>query len=225
MLATIFIKTILIYIFVLIAVRMMGKRELGQLQPFELVVFMMIADVASVPMQSFGLPILHGIIPILAILMSELIISYLNIKFPLFHKMISGKPAVLIEKGKINEKNLSKQKYSIDDLLEQIRVAGYSDIRDVDYAILEMSGEISIIPKPEKCNVTIGDLKLKKEYTGYSRILIMDGVLYKKNLYLLGYEENWLNKKLNENNLKISDTLLFIVDEAGEIYFQEKSKK
>ena len=223
--STIFIKTIILYLTVLVAVRLMGKRELGQLQPFELVVFMMIADVASVPMQSFGQPILHGIIPILGILTAELIISYLNIKSPMFHKIISGKPAILIEKGKINEKNLSKQRYSIDDLLEQIRVAGYSDIRDVDYAILEMSGEISIIPKPEKCNVTIEDLNLQKEHRGYSRIIIMDGVLYKQNLSLLGLEENWLNKKLKENNLKIKDTLLFIVDECGKIYFQEKSKK
>ncbi|MBQ9280520.1 MAG: DUF421 domain-containing protein [Clostridia bacterium] len=223
--ATIFIKTIIIYLLVLIAVRLMGKRELGQLQPFELVVLIMIADVASVPMEEIGMPILQGAIPIFALLVGELVLSYLNIKFPFFHKLISGKPAVLIAKGKIMEKNLSKQRYSIDDLLEQIRVAGYSDIRDVDYAILEMSGEISIIPKNEKNNVTLEDLNLTKEYVGYSRIIIMDGVLYESNLISLGYEKNWLEKKLKENNLRIEDTLLFMADESGNTYCQGKRLK
>lgn len=222
---TIFIKTIIVYLFVLLAVRLMGKREIGQLQPFELVVIIIIADVASVPMEDIGTPILQGIVPIFALLVGQLIISYLNIKYLFFHKLISGKASVLISKGKIIEKNLKRQRYTIDGLLEQIRVAGYPDIKDVDYAILETSGEISVIPKMEKSPVTLEDMKLNKEYVGYPRIIIMEGTLYNSNLNSLGYDEVWIHERLKEMKLKIKDVFIFVVDESGKIYCQRKEEK
>ena len=223
--ATIFLKTIIIYVIVLSAVRLMGKREIGQLQPFELVTLLIIADVASVPMQEVGMPLLHGVIPVFGLLTVEIIMSYLNIRFSFFHKLISGKPAVLVAKGKIVEKNLAKQRYSIDDLVEQMRVAGYPDINDIDYAILETSGEISVIPKLQKNPVTLEDLNIKKDYTGYPRIIIMDGLLYDSNLKALGYENNWLEKKLKDNNVRVKDVLLLMVDESGNIFCQSKERE
>lgn len=220
--ATIFIKTIIISLFVLLAVRLMGKREIGQLQPVELVVIIIIADVASVPMEEVGTPILQGIIPIFALVVGQLILSYLNIKSVFFHKLISGKASVLISKGKINEENLKKQRYTIDGLIEQMRVAGYADIKDVEYAILETSGQISVIPKQDKNNVTVGDMNIKTEYVGYPRIIIMDGVLYKNNLKSLGYDDVWLKKKLEANNSNVEDTFLLTSDESGKTYFQKK---
>ena len=220
--ATIFIKTIIISLFVLLAVRLMGKREIGQLQPVELVVIIIIADVASVPMEEVGTPILQGIIPIFALVVGQLILSYLNIKSVFFHKLISGKASVLISKGKINEENLKKQRYTIDGLIEQMRVAGYGDIKDVEYAILETSGQISVIPKQDKNNVTVGDMNIKTEYVGYPRIIIMDGVLYKNNLKSLGYDDVWLKKKLEANNSNVEDTFLLTSDESGKTYFQKK---
>lgn len=221
--ATIFIKTIIISLFVLLAVRLMGKREIGQLQPVELVVIIIIADVASVPMEEVGTPILQGIIPIFALVVGQLILSYLNIKSVFFHKLISGKASVLISKGKINEENLKKQRYTIDGLIEQMRVAGYADIKDVEYAILETSGQISVIPKQDKNNVTVGDMNIKTEYVGYPRIIIMDGVLYKNNLKSLGYDDVWLKKKLEANNSNVEDTFLLTSDESGKTYFQKKN--
>lgn len=220
--ATIFIKTIIISLFVLLAVRLMGKREIGQLQPVELVVIIIIADVASVPMEEVGTPILQGIIPIFALVVGQLILSYLNIKSVFFHKLISGKASVLISKGKINEENLKKQRYTIDGLIEQMRVTGYADIKDVEYAILETSGQISVIPKQDKNNVTVGDMNIKTEYVGYPRIIIMDGVLYKNNLKSLGYDDVWLKKKLEANNSNVEDTFLLTSDESGKTYFQKK---
>lgn len=222
---TIFIKTLIIFTFVLLAVRLMGKREIGQLQPFELVVIIIIADVASVPMENVGTPITQGITPIFALLVGQLILSYLNIKFVFFHKLISGKSSVLISKGQIIEKNLIRQRYTLDGLIEQIRVAGYPDIKDIDYAILETSGEISVIPKQEKNNVTVGDMNISTEYVGYPRIIIMDGTIYDSNLQSLGYDRIWLDKKLKENNLTSKATLLFIVDESGKIFCQSKTEK
>lgn len=220
--ATIFIKTIIISLFVLLAVRLMGKREIGQLQPVELVVIIIIADVASTPMEEVGTPILQGIIPIFALVVGQLILSYLNIKSVFFHKLISGKASVLISKGKINEENLKKQRYTIDGLIEQMRVAGYADIKDIEYAILETSGQISVIPKQDKNNVTVGDMNIKTEYVGYPRIIIMDGVLYKNNLKSLGYDDVWLKKKLEANNSSVEDTFLLTSDESGKTYFQKK---
>ncbi len=220
--ATIFIKTIIISLFVLLAVRLMGKREIGQLQPVELVVIIIIADVASVPMEEVGTPILQGIIPIFALVVGQLILSYLNIKSVFLHKLISGKSSVLISKGKIVQENLKRQRYTIDGLMEQMRVAGYSDIRDIEYAILETSGQISVIPKQDKNSVTVGDMKIKTEYVGYPRIIVMDGVLYENNLKNLGYNDVWLKKKLEDNKAKIEDTFLLVSDESGKIYFQKK---
>lgn len=221
--ATIFIKTIIISLFVLLAVRLMGKREIGQLQPVELVVIIIIADVASTPMEEVGTPILQGIIPIFALVVGQLILSYLNIKSVFFHKLISGKASVLISKGKINEENLKKQRYTIDGLIEQMRVAGYADIKDIEYAILETSGQISVIPKQDKNNVTVGDMNIKTEYVGYPRIIIMDGVLYKNNLKSLGYDDVWLKKKLEASNSNVEDTFLLTSDESGKTYFQKKN--
>ena len=220
--ATTFIKTLILYVFVLVAIRLMGKRELGQLQPFELVVIIMIADVASVPMQNAGTPIFQGIIPILALLTGEIIVSYLNIKFQFFHKILTGKPAILIKNGKVIETNLKGQRYGMEELLEQIRVAGYPDIRDIEYVILETSGQVSIIPKPEKNPVTLKDMNLLADKIGYPRVIIFEGKLFENNLKYIGYNREWLNKKLKERKTSIKDIFVLIADESGGIYFQEK---
>ena len=220
--ATTFVRTLIVYIIVLIAVRLMGKREIGQLQPFELVVIIIIADVASVPMENINIPLLQGIIPISALLVGQLIFSYLNIKIPYFHKIFTGKATVLIEKGKILEENLKKQRYSLEGLLEQMRVAGYPNIMDVDYAILETSGEISVIPKAEKNNVTVSDLKLQSENVGFPRVLVMEGNIIESNLLAMNKDEKWLNDKIKEIKISLNKILILIADESGKIYCQRK---
>lgn len=215
----IFLKTIIIYFFLLIAVRLMGKKEIGQMQPVELVAIIIIADVASVPMQNVGTPIIQGIVPIFALLTVELVLSYLNIKFDFFHKLISGKPSILISKGKVLQKNLKKQRYTIDGLIEQLRMSGYPDVRDVDYAILETSGQMSVIPK---VGCEANTPKASNEYVGYPRIVIMENKVYPENLSALGFNEQWLKNKLKENKLKQKDLFIFIVDESGKIFYQKK---
>ena len=213
----IFLKTIIIYFFLLVAVRLMGKKEIGQMQPVELVAIIIIADVASVPMQNVGTPIIQGIVPIFALLTVELVLSYLNIKFDFFHKIISGKPSVLISKGKVVQENLKKQRYTIDGLIEQLRMSGYPDIRDVDYAILETSGQMSVIAKEKP-------QEAQTEYVGFPRIVIMENKIYPENLNALGLNEQWLKNQLKENKLKQKDLFIFIVDESGKIFYQKKDE-
>lgn len=221
---TIFIRTVIIYTFVLIAIRLMGKREIGQLQPYELVVTIMIADVASLPMQDVSIPLTQGIVPILALLFAQVLASLLSFKSKIIHKYISGKPSVLVAKGKIVEENLKKQKFSIEALLEQIRVCGYPSLLDLDYVVLETSGQISVIPKAENQAVTIKDMNLKPEYAGYTRTIILDGILLKSNLKALGHDMKWLKDELKKFKLNIENTLIFTCDEAGKVFCQGKGK-
>lgn len=200
------------------------KENFGQLQPFELVVIIMIADVASVPMQNAGTPIIQGIVPILALLTGEIVVSYLNIKFQFFHKILTGKPAILVKNGEIIETNLKSQRFGMEELLEQIRIAGYPDIRDIQYVILETSGQVSIIPKPENNPVTLKDMRLIPDKVGCPRIVVFEGQIYDSNLKHLGYNRDWLNKKMKEKKVSLKDLFVLIVDESGGIFFQEKRK-
>ena len=222
---TIFIRTIIIYTLVLIAIRLMGKREIGQLQPYELVVTIMIADVASLPMQNVSIPLVQGIVPILGLLFAQIVASLLIFKSKLFHKYVTGSPSVLVANGKIVEKNMKKQKYTLKELLEQIRVSGYPNLLDLDYVILETSGQISVIPKAEKQVVTIQDMKIQPKYSGFTRTIIIDGVFIETNLRELGKDKNWLDEQLKRFKLDIKNTLLFTSDELGNVYCQGKEDR
>lgn len=218
----IFVRALILYLIVLIAIRLMGKREIGQLQPFELVVTIMIADLASVPMQDIGIPLVHGVIPILALLVGQLILSAINIKSGVARRIISGQPTVLISNGKIVEKKLKAQKYTMDGLLEQLRVAGYTDINDVEYAILETSGEISIIPKSNNTPVTRKDMNIKAEKAGYFRPVVIDGSYIDANIEELGISKEQVEGIMKNNNLKLENTFLLLKDENGKTYIQKK---
>lgn len=220
--ATTFVRTLVTYIIVLVAVRLMGKREIGQLQPFELVVIIIIADVASVPMENINIPLIQGIIPILGLLLGQLVFSYLNIKWKWFHKIFTGKSTMLIDKGKILEYNLKKQRYPVEELIEQLRVAGYPNIMDVDYAILETSGEVSVIPKREKNPVTVGDMNLNTDKEGYPRVVVLEGTVIESNLLALRKDEKWLSDRLKEIKISLEKILIMVVDESGKIYCQRK---
>lgn len=221
----IFVRALILYIIVLIAIRLMGKREIGQLQPFELVVTIMIADLASVPMQDIGIPLVHGVIPILALLVGQLILSMINIKSGIARRIISGKPTVLISNGKILEKKLKAQKYTMDGLLEQLRVSGYTNIADVEYAILETSGEISVIPKSGSLPATKKDMNIKTEKAGYFRPVVIDGSYIEGNIDDLKISKEQIDGILKSNKLSLNDTFLLLKDENGKTYIQKKENE
>ena len=222
---TVLFRTIFFYFFVLLAYRIMGKREIGQLQPFELAISIMIADLASIPMSDIGTPIINGLIPILGLLVMHLLISVLNMKSLKFREVICGKPSILIYRGKIDEKVLIKERFTINELEERLRSSNIFNIGDVEYAILETSGQITVIPKPEKRNVVISDFNIEPEYEGISYDLVIDGVIMKENLRKLGKDEKWLEKQVAKFKIKPKDALVVTIDGKGNFYCQAKERE
>ena len=221
----IFVRAIILYILVLIVMRFMGKREIGQLQPFELAISIMIADLATIPMSEPGIPITNGAIPIFGLLIMHLIISVINMKSIKLREIICGKPSILIYHGKINEKDMKKERFTINELEERLRGNNVFNISDVEYAILETSGQISVIQKPNKRNTTPEDFNIMPEYEGIAYDLVVDGKVMKENLEKIGKNYTWLNNKLIEFKMKPEETLLATLDGKGNFFCQKKEGK
>lgn len=221
----IFVRAIILYILVLIVMRFMGKREIGQLQPFELAISIMIADLATIPMADPGIPITNGAIPILGLLIMHLIISVINLKSIKLREIICGKPCILIYHGKIDEKNMKKERFTINELEERLRGNNVFNISDIEYAILETSGQISVIQKPNKRNIIPEDFDIMPEYEGIVYDLVVDGKIMKENLEKLEKDYSWLEKKLSENAMRPEETLLATIDGKGNFFCQKKEGK
>ena len=217
-----FFRAIVLYIIVLVVMRLMGKREIGQLQPFELAISIMIADLASIPMTERGIPITNGIIPILGLLIMHLIISIINMKSIKAREIICGKPRILIYRGKIDEKALIKERFTINELEERLRGNNIMNLGDIEYAILETSGQVTVIPKPEKRNVIAEDLNITPEYEGIPYDLVVDGKVMNKNLKKIGKDYNWLKKEVRKFNMNPEEALIVTYDGKGQIFCQKK---
>ncbi len=217
-----FLRSILIYIVVLIVMRLMGKREIGQLQPFELVISIIIADLAAIPISNSGIPITNGIIPILGLLVMDLFISIGNMKSFEFRQLISGKPSILIFRGKINEKVLKKERFTINELQEKLRDKDVMNLGDVEYAILETSGQINVILKPAKRNAIPEDFNIEPEYEGISYDLVIDGTIMHDNLKILNKDYKWLEREVKKFGYKPEEALIVTLDGKGQIFSQKK---
>ena len=219
-----FVRSIIIYVIVLIVMRLMGKREIGQLQPFELVISIMIADLASIPMTDPGVPIFNGIVPILGLLAMHLVITVLNLKSVNIRKFTCGKPTILIYRGKIDEEAMKKERFTISELQERLRGKDVFNLGDVEYAILETNGEISVIQKPEKRNTTPEDFNITPEYEGLPYDLVVDGKVMYENLTKIGKNEKWLANQIKKFNTKAEDVLIATIDGKGNFFCQAKEK-
>ncbi len=220
-----FIRVSILYLLVLITMRLMGKREIGQMQPFELVIAIMIADLASIPMTDVGIPITNGIVPILALLFFQSIISILNLKSIKLREIISGKPTILIFRGRIDEKALKQEKITINELQERLRQKDIFTIGDVEYAILETNGEISVIQKPEKRATIPEDFNILPEYEGIPYDLVIDGKIMYDNLQKIGKDYNWLKKEIEKFHMKPTEALIITYDGKEQIFCQRKDEK
>ncbi|PKM47255.1 MAG: hypothetical protein CVV03_04545 [Firmicutes bacterium HGW-Firmicutes-8] len=218
------VRTLILYGFVVIAVRVMGKHQIGQLQPFELVVTIMLSELAAIPMQNTGIPLINGITPILTLLVAQVALSYISLKSDRARAVICGRPSVLIENGKIMEPELERLRYNLSDLMEQLRAKNIRNISDVEFAILETSGQLSVIPKSQKRPVIPEDINVPSKYEGLPLTVIMDGHIIHHNLKKMNLDIPWLKLQLKNLGVDSPDQVLFAnLDTDGKLYCQRKS--
>ncbi len=219
------IRTVVLYLLIVAGVRLQGKRQLGELEPSELVLALIIADLASVPMQDNGIPLASGVIPIAVLLAASTILSVLTTKSIRFRALLCGRPSVVVRDGIVQERELRKNRLTVDELLEELRGQGYADFQSVKAAVLETNGQLSVLPYAAEKPVTAAQMGLTPEETGLPVVLISDGRLLRHNLKGRGYEEAWLQKQLEQHGLKKpAQVFLLTVDEGGNTYCVPKKE-
>ena len=219
------IRTILLYIVIILAISIMGKRQIGELQTSELVVTLLISDIAAIPMQNTEQSLLSGIVPILILIVCEIIISFLMLKRAGFRRIICGKPIVIISDGKINQSEMHRLRMSTEDLSEELRQQGIFNIEDVGFAIVETNGKLSVLKKPEKDIPTAEELGIKTNDKGLEVVVISDGEISKYSLKICGLNRDWLFDILKKENTELNDVFLMIANGQGEYKIIEKERK
>ncbi len=218
-----FFRTIILYILIIAGVRLMGKRQVGELEPSELVLSLIIADLASVPMQDYGIPLLTGVVPILTLLSLTMILSVLTMKSVTFRALLCGRPSVVIQNGMVNQREMAKNRLTVDELLEELRIKGYTDISQIKYAILETNGQLSVLPYANQKPPAAREMKVKVEEGGLPRVVVSDGRLLEDNLKALGHDRPWLDRQLERRGCGgLSNVFLMLVDESDAVYFAKK---
>ena len=221
-----FIRTLIIYAIVVFSLRLMGKRQIGQLQPSELVVAIMISDLATMPMSDVSIPLLYGIVPIFTLVICEMVLSFISLKSEYIRVMLNGKPQLLIKNGKLLRKELLTSRINTDDLMEELRKAGYFSLSDIDTVILETGGTISVIPTAEAAPPTNKDLNLKPAKQEIPYMFISDGKIRRSELKRSGKDEKWISKILKKNGIShVKDVFILSEDAEGNIFVQRKEKK
>ena len=219
------IRTLILYLLVIIALRVMGKRQIGELQPSELVVAIMISDLASVPMAEPGIPLSYGIVPIFTMVLAEMVLAFLCLKSEKIRSVISGRPSVIMLHGIIDESEMRKIRFNLSDLTEEVRLQGYLDISTVDTVILETNGQMTIIPKSDFKVPDCSDLGIKTKQDELPFILISDGKLNDVNLKKAGHNMKWLNKEIKKLGASQVKDVFYLTFYNGETFGQLKSCK
>lgn len=219
----VFVRAIILYGLIMFCIRLMGKRQLGELQPSELVITILISNVASLPIEDTSIPLILGAIPLLVLVGCELFISNISLKSKKFRSFVSGSPVIVIKDGVIDQNELRNLRFSIDDLMEIARQNSIFDIRDVQYAIVETTGKVSILPKYKAQTVTTSMLKLVDEEDIPPIVIISDGQLLESAIHACNIEKDWVYKIVAENNLAIKEVFLMTCDNTKDYYLVEKN--
>lgn len=223
--AIIIIRTLIIYFSLLLTMRLLGKRQLGEMELSEFVLAALIADLASHPLQDVGIPMINGLVPIIILFCCEVIISGISLKNIRMRAVLFGKPSILITRGKIDQKEMRKNRFTVDELMGQLRNQGCMDISTIEYAVLETDGTFNIIPYPAERPATAAQLGLDAGKGGYPVIVISDGRILEANLKHAGKDLNWLKKQLEARGMADASTVfLMTVNNSGQIYFAPKGE-
>lgn len=218
-----FVRTVVLYLLLIVGIRLMGKRQIGELEPTELVLAMLLSDLAAVPMQDFGLPLLYGVVPIITLLCLTMLLSVATMRSVRLRALLCGKPSILVQDGKLRQREMRKVRVTVDELLEELRLQSVTDLRQVKYAILETSGSLSVLLRQEHQPVTPAQLELNTVEQGLPTVLINDGRLLEDNLRARGLERTWLDKTLRVQGFRRPEQVfLLTVDDTGGVYCEGK---
>lgn len=217
--AIIVIRTFIIYLALLVSMRIMGKRQLGELEISELVVAVMAADVASMPLQDIGIPLINGLIPVALLFSFEILVTGASTKSIRFRTFVYGKPSILVENGRINQQEMRKNRFTIDELYEELRQQGVTDVSTVERAVLETGGILNVVLFPAHQPPTCEQLGIQTPSVSYPTVIINDGRVLTQNLKMMGLDEKWLQKTLRQNGFHHSaEVYLLSVDALGKLY-------
>ena len=219
---TIIIRTILLYWFVILGVRLMGKRQIGDMQPNELVITLLISEIAAIPLQDTSQPIIHGIDAIFILVILEVVMSVLSLKCMTVRKFMNGKSVVIIKNGVIDQTAMQRVRLTVLDLIELLRGQDVFDVSDVAFAVLEVNGDLSVLLKTEKQPATVKDLNIKRKDEALPLPVISDGKIIKESLEALEIDLNHINKKLKANKLNINEVFLMTLDRYNNINIIKK---
>lgn len=220
-----YLRTILLYLVLILAVRLMGKRQIGEMEPAEFVVTMLIANLAAIPMQDGAIPLYSGLVPILTVLGVELVLSGIVMKNVKLRKLLEGKPVILINNGKLVQRNLWRTRITLDELTAVLREKEVLDLSSVQYAILETNGKVTVFPYPKFRPANASDVGIQVKDQFLPVTLVEDGYVFRDNLKLLGKDDQWLEKLLAEKQLRLSETLLLTMEENGKVYCLKREEK
>lgn len=220
----VFFRTILLYILIICSLRLMGKRQLGELQPSELVVTILISNIASLPIEDTGIPLLAGAVPILTLVSFEIIISMLSLKSLKFRRFITGDAKIVINNGVIDQSSLRDLRFSIDDLMEELRAKGIFTPEDVHLAVVETSGAVSVYKRAEREAVTPEQLGLAVDSTPPPVLVISDGKVLANSLMLCGVDKGWLDQTLASRRIAARDIFIMTLNAAREVYIVLKQR-
>ena len=220
-----YFRTLFLHLVLIFAVRLMGKRQIGEMEPAEFVVTMLVANLAAIPMQDGAIPLYSGLVPILTVLGMELVLSGLILRSVRLRRLLCGKPVILIDNGKILQENLKSARINLDELTGQLRAKDVLDIRTVQFAILETSGDLSVFPYPKEKPASAKDAGVQATGQHLPVTVVEDGYLSRENLERAKKDEKWLEKVLSQHNCGIQDTFLLTVDESGQVVWLGKEIK
>ena len=220
-----YFRTLFLYLVLIFAVRLMGKRQIGEMEPAEFVVTMLVANLAAIPMQDGAIPLYSGLVPILTVLGMELVLSGLILRSVRLRQLLCGKPVILIDNGKILQENLKSARINLDELTGQLRAKDVLDIRTVQFAILETSGDLSVFPYPKEKPASAKDAGVQATGQHLPVTVVEDGYLSRENLERAKKDKVWLEKVLSQHNCRIQDTFLLTVDESGQVVWLGKEIK
>ena len=217
-----YLRTIFLYLVLILVIRLMGKRQIGEMEPSEFVVTMLVANLAAIPMQDGGIPLYSGLVPILTVLGVELILSSLSLKSVKLRRLLCGKPVILIENGHILQSNLRKTRITMDELAEHLREKDVLDLRRDQYAILETNGNLSVFPYPECQPASAKDAGIQVKPQSLPFTIIEDGYLFRENLRLANKDAAWVEKTLQEHHANLGNTWLLTVDSKNKVLWVGK---